>query len=146
MLQPSITYLRPEVQEFEDEKTQVDFRFDRIFLKYYFLVKSQVVSFSCWLKSKWKQVKNSIWKKTCQIENQLEFFHPWIPGPLIPDYFKIIKTRMGLYTIKKKLDEGTYTEPWEFVDDVWQMFENAWTYNRKQSRVYKYCSKVNTST
>ena len=39
--------LNAEVQEFEDEKTQVDFQFDRIFLKYYFLVKSQVVSFSC---------------------------------------------------------------------------------------------------
>ena len=64
----------------------------------------------------------------------------------IPDYFEIIKTPMDMTTIKKKLDEGTYTEPWEFVDDVWQMFENAWTYNRKQSRVYKYCSKVNTST
>ena len=62
----------------------------------------------------------------------------------IPDYFDIIKTPMDMTTIKKKLDEGTYTEPWEFVDDVWLMFENAWVYNRKQSRVYKYCSKVCT--
>ena len=28
------------------------------------------------------------------------------------------------------------------VDDVWLMFENAWIYNRKTSRVYKYCTKV----
>ena len=62
---------------------RLNFNLTSFFLKYYFLVKSQVVSFSCWLKSKWKQVKNSIWKKTCQIENQLGFFHPWIPGPLI---------------------------------------------------------------
>ena len=60
----------------------------------------------------------------------------------IPDYYDIIKVPMDMTTIKKKLDEGTYKEPWQFIDDVWQMFENAWTYNRKQSRVYKYCSKV----
>ena len=40
-------YSIAEVQEFKDEKNQVDFQFDGIFLKYYFLVKSQVVSFSC---------------------------------------------------------------------------------------------------
>ena len=45
-------------------------------------------------------------------------------------------------TIERKLDFGAYKDPWEFVDDVWLMFENAWTYNRKTSRVYKYCSKV----
>ena len=74
----------------------------------------------------------------------LPFRYPVDPQALgIPDYFEIIKNPMDLTTIKKKLDEGTYKEPWEFVDDVWQMFENAWTYNRKQSRVYKYCSKVN---
>ena len=60
----------------------------------------------------------------------------------IPDYYDIIKVPMDMTTIKKKLDDGDYKEPWQFIDDVWQMFENAWTYNRKQSRVYKYCSKV----
>ena len=60
----------------------------------------------------------------------------------IPDYFEIIKTPMDMSTIKEKLDKGEYKEPWEFVDDVWLMFENAWTYNRKTSKVYKYCSKV----
>ena len=60
----------------------------------------------------------------------------------IPDYYEIIKTPMDMSTIKTKLENGDYTEPWEFVDDVWLMFENAWVYNRKQSRVYKYCSKV----
>ena len=37
---------------------------------------------------------------------------------------------------------GTYRDPWEFVNDVFLMFENAWVYNRKTSRVYRYCSKV----
>lgn len=60
----------------------------------------------------------------------------------IPDYFDIIKKPMDLSTIKNNLDEGNYKDPWEFVDDVWQMFENAWIYNKKQSRVYKFCTKV----
>ena len=49
---------------------------------------------------------------------------------------------MDLSTIKRKLDTGQYADPWEYVDDVWLMFDNAWLYNRKTSRVYKYCSNV----
>ncbi len=60
----------------------------------------------------------------------------------IPDYFDIIKKPMDLSTIKNNLDAGKYKEPWEFVDDVWLMFENAWVYNKKTSRVYKYCTKL----
>ena len=60
----------------------------------------------------------------------------------IPDYFEIIKKPMDMSAIKNKLETGCYTDPWEFVDDVWLMFENAWIYNRKTSRVYKYCTKV----
>ena len=62
---------------------------------------------------------------------------------IIQDYFDIVKKPMDLSTIRRKLDSGLYTEPWEFVDDVNQMFDNAWLYNRKTSRVYKYASKVN---
>ena len=60
----------------------------------------------------------------------------------IPDYFDIIKKPMDMSQIKKKLDIGGYTDPWQFVGDVYLMFENAWTYNRKTSRVYRYCTKV----
>ena len=49
---------------------------------------------------------------------------------------------MDLSTIKRKLDTGQYMDPWQYVDDVWLMFDNAWLYNRKTSKVYKYCSKV----
>jgi E1A/CREB-binding protein len=61
---------------------------------------------------------------------------------LIPDYFDIIKRPMDLSTIKRKLDTGQYQDPWQYVDDVWLMFENAWLYNRKTSRVYRYCTKL----
>lgn len=49
---------------------------------------------------------------------------------------------MDLSTIKRKLDTGQYQEPWQYVDDVWLMFNNAWLYNRKTSRVYKFCTKL----
>ena len=49
---------------------------------------------------------------------------------------------MDLSTIKRKLDHGQYTDPWQYVDDVWLMCDNAWLYNRKTSRVYKYCTKL----
>lgn len=49
---------------------------------------------------------------------------------------------MDLSTIKKRLECGMYSDPWEYVEDVWLMFDNAWLYNRKTSRVYRYCTKV----
>lgn len=61
------------------------------------------------------------------------------------DYYDIIKTPMDLATIKNKLDTGQYTDPWLYCDDVWLMFDNAWLYNKKTSRVYKWCSKVRSA-
>ena len=65
---------------------------------------------------------------------------PTIEG--IPDYFNIVKHPMDLSTIRRKLEMGSITDPWEFVNDVWLMFENAWLYNKKLSKVYKYCTKL----
>ena len=73
----------------------------------------------------------------------MPFREPVDPKQLnIPDYLEIIKQPMDLSTIKTKLDTGQYSDPWSFVDDVWLMFDNAWLYNKKSSRVYKYCTKV----
>ncbi|XP_043091433.1 histone acetyltransferase p300 isoform X8 [Puntigrus tetrazona] len=78
-----------------------------------------------------------------QDPESLPFRQPVDPQLLgIPDYFDIVKNPMDLSTIKRKLDTGQYQEPWQYVDDVWLMFNNAWLYNRKTSRVYKYCSKL----
>lgn len=49
---------------------------------------------------------------------------------------------MDLRTMLEKLQKGIYKNPWEFCDDMWLMFENAWLYNRKNSKVYKYCTKL----
>ena len=53
----------------------------------------------------------------------------------IPDYFDVVKEPMDLSTIKEKLNNGDYKDPWEFVDDVWLMFNNAWLYNRKMVKI-----------
>lgn len=81
-----------------------------------------------------------------QEPDSIPFRMPVDPNQLgIPDYFEIIKKPMDLSTIKRKLDTGQYSDPWEYVDDVWLMFDNAWIYNRKTSRVYRYCTKVSSS-
>ena len=35
-----------------------------------------------------------------------------------------------------------YSLPVQFCKDMWLTFDNAWLYNKKTSRVYKYCSKL----
>nr|XP_057917914.1 histone acetyltransferase p300 isoform X2 [Doryrhamphus excisus] len=78
-----------------------------------------------------------------QEPESLPFRMPVDPQLLcIPDYFDIVKNPMDLSTIKRKLDTGQYQDPWQYVDDIWLMFNNAWLYNRKTSRVYKCCSKL----
>ncbi|TMS15573.1 CREB-binding protein [Larimichthys crocea] len=78
-----------------------------------------------------------------QDPESLPFRQPVDPMLLgIPDYFEIVKNPIDLSTIKRKLDTGQYQEPWQYVEDVWLMFNNAWLYNRKTSRVYKYCTKL----
>ena len=73
----------------------------------------------------------------------MPFREPVNPEQLgIPDYLDIIKQPMDLSTIKNKVETGQYPDPWRFVDDVRLMFDNAWLYNKKSSRVYKCCSKV----
>lgn len=71
------------------------------------------------------------------------FLQPVNPEFLgIPDYFTIVRKPMDLSLIKKKLEGGEYKDPWGFSDDVRLMFENAWLYNKKTTKVYKYCSRL----
>lgn len=78
-----------------------------------------------------------------QHPESLPFRTPVDPVALdIPDYFDIVKKPMDLSTIKSKLDNGSYTDPWHYVDDVWLMFENAWLYNQEGTQVYGFCTEV----
>jgi hypothetical protein len=54
----------------------------------------------------------------------------------------VVKNPIDLSTIRDKLENGVYTDPWQYINDVQLMFDNAWLYNRKTSKVYKACSKV----
>ncbi|KAF8357427.1 cbp-1 [Pristionchus pacificus] len=65
---------------------------------------------------------------------------PYVLG--CPDYFDIIKHPMDLSTIYAKLQSCKYTNPWQFCDDMWLMFDNAWMYNKKNSKVYKMCCNL----
>ncbi|XP_065220342.1 histone lysine acetyltransferase CREBBP-like [Planococcus citri] len=82
-------------------------------------------------------------QKLYQQEESAPFREPVDPLQLgIPDYLDIIKQPMDLSTIRGKLDVGQYVDPWNFVDDVWLMFDNVLLYNKKTSRVYKCCTKL----
>ena len=60
----------------------------------------------------------------------------------IPDYPTIVKQPMDISTMQNKLDQGEYENPLQFCDDAWLMFNNAWLYNKKTTRVYKMCTKL----
>ncbi len=63
----------------------------------------------------------------------------------LTDYLQVVPHPMDISTIAEKLKEGEYADPWDVVDDFWLMFNNAWKYNKKNSKVYKSCSKVSRS-
>ncbi|XP_033212515.1 CREB-binding protein-like [Belonocnema kinseyi] len=78
-----------------------------------------------------------------QEPESLPFRKPVDPEALeITDYLHVVNKPMDLLTIKHKLDILLYTDPWEYVDDVWIMLNNAWIYNPKTSRTYRYCTKL----
>ena len=84
-----------------------------------------------------------VWEKLDRSDDAIPFRAPVDPQLLgIPDYLDIVKKPMDLSTICNKLDLGEYKNAWEFCDDMWLMFDNAWLYNRKNSKVYKYSTKV----
>lgn len=84
-----------------------------------------------------------VWEKLDRSEDAAPFRVPVDAQLLnIPDYHVIIKKPMDLETINTKLNTGKYVNAGQFCDDVWLMFENAWVYNRKNSKVYKFGVKL----
>lgn len=71
----------------------------------------------------------------------LPFRQP-VDALVIPGYYEIIHKPMDLRTIKSKLTSSQYTDPWEYVEDVSLMFDNAKLFNRSTTRVYRYCTIV----
>ncbi|XP_059088369.1 bromodomain adjacent to zinc finger domain protein 1A-like [Tigriopus californicus] len=54
-----------------------------------------------------------------------------------PDYHKIIKKPMDLGTIRSSINRMKYTCNQEVVEDIRQVFENCWTYNRDDAEEYQ---------
>jgi E1A/CREB-binding protein len=55
----------------------------------------------------------------------------------LPDYFEVVKKPMDLGTIRKKLENGVYTQISVFGEHVNLTFDNAMLYNPEGSVVYK---------
>lgn len=89
-----------------------------------------------WSAQEIRDIFYQVWEKLYHAPDAPPFQIPVDPVALqIPDYFDVVKEPMDLSTIKEKLNNGDYKDPWEFVDDVWLMFNNAWLYNRKMVKI-----------
>ncbi len=64
------------------------------------------------------------------------------------DYLDVVKEPMDLSTIRKMMfDEQIYCrDPWLFVQHMQLMFSNAWLYNRKATKIYKFTTRVSYPT
>jgi E1A/CREB-binding protein len=56
------------------------------------------------------------------------------------DYSINVKKSKDLDTIYMKLKKGEYSDPWEYIDDVWLVFNNSWLFNQKMFEVFHWCS------
>lgn len=83
----------------------------------------------------------TIWNKTLE---SLPFQQEAQDIPqYFPDYLTIITHPMDLLMIKQKLINKEYNQdPIAVVEDFWLMFNNAWRYNSKTSRVYTWCTRL----
>ena len=86
-----------------------------------------------------KQLMNTLWKV-----RDAELFHkPVDPVELnIPNYFEIIKKPMDFSTVKKKLNNYTYTNLKEYCEDMELIFNNCLLYNGINSYVGEMCLRV----
>jgi E1A/CREB-binding protein len=104
------------------------------------LPKSPAVFSSEMLREKMAPILHRLW----DYEEGVWFRQP-VTEAIAPGYFDIIKCPMDFSTMFKKLDENQYTTPFQFCEDVWLVFNNAWTFNKKSQRVYKAGVKVSST-
>lgn len=56
---------------------------------------------------------------------------------IYPDYYQLIKEPIGFTTIKKRITKHQYRKHEEFDEDIYLLFNNAFTYNNPESWVYQ---------
>ncbi|XP_065216742.1 histone lysine acetyltransferase CREBBP-like [Planococcus citri] len=82
-------------------------------------------------------------QKLYQVEESAPFRGPVDPVKSnLPFYLDIFKRPMDFSTIKSKLDNGLYFDPWDFVDDMQLVFNQPWKSNRRSSGTYKCSTKL----
>ena len=86
-----------------------------------------------------RQLLNVLWRV-----KDAEIFHkPVDPIELnVPNYYDIIKNPMDFSTVKKKLNNFTYTNLKEFCEDMNLIFSNCFLYNGVNSYVGEICARV----
>ncbi|KAH0794872.1 Bromodomain containing protein [Histomonas meleagridis] len=75
--------------------------------------------------------KSMLSRKICR-----PFSHPIEQGPEYPDYFSFIKKPMDLKTVMKKLEQNLYQNVEEWINDVDQIWKNAFLYFDKTDLRY----------
>ena len=70
------------------------------------------------------------------------WFREPVTEAIAPGYFSIIKYPMDFSTIFKKIEENQYQTPFQVCEDVWLVFNNTWTFNKKTQKVYKAGLKI----
>jgi len=64
------------------------------------------------------------------------FLYPVDPVALkIPDYPTIIKNPMDISTVERKLNEGLYSSPNQFISDVQLIWDNCYLYNGRDAPI-----------
>ena len=86
-----------------------------------------------------KKLMNTLWR-----HKDADLFHkPVDPEELnIPDYFSIIKHPMDFSTIKRKLNNCTYSNLKEYCNDMDLVFDNCFLYNGMNPMIVDMCTKV----
>ena len=120
-----------KVEKQEDIKPDID-------------MKPNVKNVKVWTVDNLKQMLMPVWQATHAHVDAHPFHFPVDYELLqLPDYPNIITHPMDMDTIRKKLEAGQYKDPWGFVDDFWLMFNNAWLFNKKNTKVYRMCTALN---
>eukprot|EP00117_Sycon_ciliatum_P037422 scpid8584/ scgid27999/ Histone acetyltransferase p300; E1A-associated protein p300 len=84
-----------------------------------------------------------VWSTIHSIPDSDAFHQPVDPArDCAPDYLKIVKHPMDLGTMRKKLEDGEYKYPFQFIDDFHQMCDNALLFNKKYNKLWRLAKKM----
>lgn len=69
------------------------------------------------------------------------FMHPVDPT-VAPDYYTVVQDPKDLTMIGNKIIAGTYSQVWEYLDDMGTMIENAMLYNKAGTPYNRYAQRL----